>query len=665
MALVLTAEDLQQSISSASPAICDEIQKICRNKMAASGRVQGDWTSLYDITRLYLAVELTGSPLLGYEDLPESVVAQLPEWMELSQNAGCRDLIARCYDLRWLAIRRSKQKGNFVDIARTAIDAYHGEAQDLDLRKHPLKSFVRFQRAIRLARTINDSANRQAIQESIKRVVAANASQETGVGCYRLISILKDERDTNSDAECGGWCASAMASCTQRGIATSDPNLHSQAAEYGLLRMHWIEQSDREQLDLAWSGVAECYERFAELYAQGAATNPIWNHTAAHWTEKAIEARRNGNAPTTTINELHRRLLQLQKESVKSMGVRPALSADTSDLAQDARTSIEKHDSFIPAIFELATFTSPPSADQVRETLKDKSVLESLLRIVRVSGDGKSIAGRDGIYEDDDSYWSATVEQMTKFHALMMKASIAPALLAFNGKFEILLHDLEMMTRLAYLVPAGRSETWARGIHAGFCHDWTLVAHLLPPQIEHSLRKLFESKGVITSNLKRERQHEFDLNKILALESARTVLGEDAQLDLAACLAHPLGSNVRNYMAHGLLADDDYQSIPVYYLWWIALRMILVPQVFSIPLNGDVSAFYESRGRKTDDSPQTAAAVGLDGTEGIPSSLPEEEHEGVTVTAEQRARREESACDLALPEADMTTKADAVPGLVE
>jgi hypothetical protein len=134
--------------------------------------------------------------------------------------------------------------------------------------------------------------------------------------------------------------------------------------------------------------------------------------------------------------------------------------------------------------------------------------------------------------------------------------------------------------------------------------DWMLVAHLLPPQIEHALRQLFEANGVITSGLHRSRQHEHDLNKLLSMKEAAVVLGEDLQLDLAASLAHGFGSNVRNYVAHGLFEDDHYRSLEVIYVWWQALRLALLPQVM-FPLPAEASA--ENPEAREPDTPEGAS----------------------------------------------------------
>lgn len=128
-----------------------------------------------------------------------------------------------------------------------------------------------------------------------------------------------------------------------------------------------------------------------------------------------------------------------------------------------------------------------------------------------------------------------------------------------------------------------------------------LVAHLIPPQIEHALRRLFEANGVIASGLHQSRQHEHDLNKLLSMKEASLVLGEDLQLDLAASLTHGFGSNVRNYVCHGLFDDDHYRSLEVIYVWWQALRLVLAPQVM-FPMPSEPTR-ETSEERKSDAAP--------------------------------------------------------------
>jgi len=62
----------------------------------------------------------------------------------------------------------------------------------------------------------------------------------------------------------------------------------------------------------------------------------------------------------------------------------------------------------------------------------------------------------------------------------------------------------------------------------------------------------------------------------------KEILGEDITFDLQGLLVEPAGSNIRNLMAHGLIAHDQFFSEPIVYLWWLTLRLCCLPMLMKI-----------------------------------------------------------------------------------
>lgn len=247
-------------------------------------------------------------------------------------------------------------------------------------------------------------------------------------------------------------------------------------------------------------------------------------------------------------------------------------------MANAAIDAVEGKD-YPEALLGLLTCVQPASADDVRKLVARTPMMIRLIGNVRINEEGKQIAIREGVDQNVDSAWAELVERARTCQHFVTEGAVMHAMRVYNAAFPMRLDAIERMAAGALFVPEGREKTWARGLYAGFVGDWMLAAHLLPPQIEHALRRYFEANGVIASGLHRSRQHEYDLNKLLTMKEAIALLGENLQLDLAASLAHGFGSNVRNYVCHGLFDDEHYRSLEVIYVWWQALRLMLVPQL--------------------------------------------------------------------------------------
>jgi hypothetical protein len=583
MAITLDAAAVRQAVEEATPAICDEIYKVCRGRASITGLQQADWEQLRAICALYPAFDLDeeASPLPGMDRLDGIADDRLKEWAVLADEVGNSDLIARCSDLYWIRREHQKRVREDIDRARTAIGAYIASATGLGIDGHGTQCFTRFQRALRLARIVNDGKQREAANKAMIDLVRARVSTENRVGCLRLIGLLKTEPVDAKD--CLDWCETAANSCSAYGAKSGDYTGFDLAAEYRKMRMYWLEKAGQaEKIPAEWLTIAGYYASVADIFEKAGEKLPMYFGTAAHWVERSVEALRQANAPAADIAAGHRRLLTVQRESLKAMKLIES-PINVTAMAKAAIAAVEGKD-YQQAFLGLLTCVPRPTVADVRELVARTPIMFRMMGNVRVNEEGKQVAIREGVDENEDAQWSAMIEKMRSCQLLVTEGGIVHARNVFNESYPMRREELEQMAAGAAFVPEGRAKTWARGLYAGFAGDWMLVAHLLPPQIEHALRRLFEANGVIASGLHRSRQHEYDLNKLLSMKEATALLGEDLQLDLAASLAHGFGSNVRNYVSHGLFEDEHYRSLEVMYVWWQALRLVLVPQLmFRMP----------------------------------------------------------------------------------
>lgn len=63
------------------------------------------------------------------------------------------------------------------------------------------------------------------------------------------------------------------------------------------------------------------------------------------------------------------------------------------------------------------------------------------------------------------------------------------------------------------------------------------------------------------------------------MENERVVdiFGGDVGFELRALLCGPIGPNLRNEVAHGLIGDSAFSSGVSVYLWWLTLKLVFMP----------------------------------------------------------------------------------------
>ena len=94
-------------------------------------------------------------------------------------------------------------------------------------------------------------------------------------------------------------------------------------------------------------------------------------------------------------------------------------------------------------------------------------------------------------------------------------------------------------------------------------------------------------------------ESELGLAALLNLPESEAVYGPELTFELRQLYSSPFGANLRNDVAHGLLADGENQSLLAVFAWWLLLRMVVVPfwnrmQAELPPSASDVAARKDS-----------------------------------------------------------------------
>lgn len=495
-------------------------------------------------------------------DFPREKVRNLEEWM---MSLRTPELRARFLDLLWIQARSYKG-------AQVAVEAYIESALRLE---HPEKwspSHKRLERALRLSASLGNGGKdlRVRVLGAIEDMLMRHRGTDSQYLSLRLTRLLLEFKhgDARQFAEFA-QVAAFSAEKVQNFWRAKD--YYQLAAECHRLA------GDAEMEVTALRNAAESLVNEAELAYAQPARGAV---TAASILSDAVEAMRQVAGGRERAAELHAQLLKLQKESLTSLQS-IATSMDATELIQRAKHAV-KDKPVNEAVCALCKMASPPSILKLKREVHEEArfaVLGSLFQSDVVNSRGRVVAKAPCLEDkaDDPAKQEGLRWRMFR-HAhrwrnLTVQAIINPA------RMEILLEhgpdrlDLEGLIQYSPWIPPGHSESILRALVSGFQCDLLVTGHLIPPQLEAVVRHVVESLGGSTSMLEPGGvQPERPLSALLETPEALQAFGADGVFELQDLLVDPLGTNLRNEVAHGLLHDNDFFRADVIYAWWLLLR---------------------------------------------------------------------------------------------
>ena len=362
--------------------------------------------------------------------------------------------------------------------------------------------------------------------------------------------------------------------------------------EFDSARSYWKIKAKWHKFDKDTDNELTALKQAAETHAK-AATAIVKKETpsyliAVHHQIKAVEAYRRIGGEKEYVDKLHKDLLQYQEKSADQM---ETVSFNSKiDMDAFVKDSIDKikGKSLNDALFEFSLMVRSPQVDILREQVKEeakKNPIHHFVQAVTVNEKGKQVLRSVSMFSDDENEREIAIRQnMFKqsifHHNLYAEFITEPVRKQINLDHNVRLDDFLQIVNNNPFVPEGREFLYAQGLKAGMDGDFVVAAHLLIPQIEHTMRYILYQRRVITSGIDSDGvQNEYDLNKTLYNPEIKKCFGEDVSFDLQGLLVESAGANLRNLMAHGLMSHDSFYSMRVPYLWPLVLKLCCLPLI--------------------------------------------------------------------------------------
>jgi hypothetical protein len=333
---------------------------------------------------------------------------------------------------------------------------------------------------------------------------------------------------------------------------------------------------------LVQSLIAEADERSSGARGSALVENGLLEE-ALRALRRIPKTRREELGAGGLARELERRIRESGQRGLSEMS---AFRIPATDATQQITAAIEHVTgrsavNAIRAFTDLMPFVNYLELRETTERLLANSPLQGLLSTVTFAPDGRAI-NRDRDPDAENRYgvpgnlWRQMIQTYQIRISHVVGAGLWQSYLVLSNEHRIGLGDFVTLVEGSGIVADGRVQLFARGLWLGFRGDFVAAMHLLVPQLESFVRLLLREAGEATSNVGQTTGAENERGLSALMESPRAVeiLGEDIAFEVRALLCGPLGPNLRNEIAHGLIDDGSIGAATPVYLWWFALKLV-------------------------------------------------------------------------------------------
>ncbi len=494
-------------------------------------------------------------------DFPKEHLVPLHEWASALHDPELR---ARLLDVLWFRARS-------FPAAMGAVDAYIASALRLENPQDWPPCQERLERALRLTAGLGKGG--ADLKVRVLGEIVAMLRRHRGTDplylSLRLTRLLLEFK--HGDAKEFATFASAAAAS-----AEGNNEFFRARDQYQLAAECHRMAGDAEAEGAALRHAAECLAKESDLARDQPGRGAM---AAASILSDAVEAMRQAPGGKDRAAELHERLLVLQQQSVAELKS-VSTSIDTTELVHRARAAV-RDKPLNKAVLSLCAMARPPSRDKLKQEVHEQArvaILGSLLSSEVVNSRGRVVARAPGLEAGaDDPNQDGLRWRMCRnarlARGLTVQSMLNPAreeIVVTHGPDRL---DLAGLIQFSPWIPPGHAESVIRALVAGFQGDMLVAGHLVPPQLEAIVRHVVETRRGATSMLQPGGvQPERPLAVLLETPEALQAFGPDGVFELQDLLVDPLGTNLRNEVAHGLLDDSDLFGADVLYAWWVLLR---------------------------------------------------------------------------------------------
>ncbi|WP_374009235.1 DUF4209 domain-containing protein [Leifsonia sp. LS-T14] len=232
-----------------------------------------------------------------------------------------------------------------------------------------------------------------------------------------------------------------------------------------------------------------------------------------------------------------------------------------------------------------AWFTAAPleKYDDAIEAARKQAADHPLLNFIgrsTVTDDGRKIhsTGNRERLGLPDELWAQMVKSFQLRLEIVIPGLVLPVLNELSSQRQLTRTDFAHLVRSSPFVAPDQEDLWATAIHHGYYGRFTEALFILAPAIEGSVRHILHQYGIETRAIRDDdTEIETGLSALMDLDGADDIFDKDLAWNIRALFCGPIGPNLRNRVAHGLVTRAEAESTASIYAWFFAFRLAFVP----------------------------------------------------------------------------------------
>jgi tetratricopeptide (TPR) repeat protein len=504
---------------------------------------------------------------MGLEDFRQEEVDFLREVVTCVDDYRVR---ARAADLLWLLGERAERP----EYAAIAIAAYR--SWPLDSSQWDAETGAAWSRAIDLCKRLGRAA-REQLDGIEQQLTSRFLELDEGTAILQFGDILLSHRLARESA---GQIARKL---EESAIALAGEE-RLKRRYLDLAHSWYLRAQDSMAASFTVRQQVESWIREAESRRTGKDSS---NLVAASLYESALQTYRQlsrSNRQAFGLETLGDELADLARTcGLLGLEEMESITSESIDLTDAARYAVDRVSGKDPGLAmsefaSLAGLRSFRDDKESAEKLIRDSPLGGLFPNIHYSRDGRVVHRTDhrpAIYGLESRLWDQMVQTFEVHVRLLVGGMLGPAFNQLSNEHTLTLRDFQSIAFGSSLVPRDRITTVARGLLHGYNGDFTSAMYVLTPQVENMVRQALREARISTSTIDASGiETEIGLSALMQMDESVAVLGEDLAYELRALYCGPVGPNIRNVAAHGLLEDASHQTAHVFYVWWFVLRLV-------------------------------------------------------------------------------------------
>ncbi len=468
-------------------------------------------------------------------------------WEVRAQTAKNPVLRARYADLIWEFGRQVIKDQPMHMFAQIAIDSYVEIARG-ERHKSDIHTIWKLERALSLALSIRDNARAEQVAEAmIWHENHAAEENKLGTWGFSFDTLIQGKKGLLSPAQENAIIAALEKHLEKAVESTEKHKVDPWAAEHSAVRLAEYYRKQESPEDV---------KRVLRLYSESflTAASEVSGMQASGWLERV-----HATFIAFGLND------EAEEIAQKIRGLGEKVVAELKPISTEVKVSTKKVDEAISAITSgeidqvLYRITAAyiPNKKKVEKQIKElaqEAPLSMMIPRQLLDSEGRPVANIGSLEADIDGHIVNQISQNLHFAGFLLQKVLETTIAKFPdfGKEYI---------RHLYQSPVFREDRRAiieQAIQAYLSGDYLTSVHLLIPQIEATIRYLYEKMGGLV--LKPARDGSFHLkvlDELLRDPILGEVLDENILLYLRVLLTDQRGWNLRNEVCHGLIDSDS------------------------------------------------------------------------------------------------------------